>query len=319
MRKRSLLVATFSAAWAFSSLTPLYAQSMGGGSSSGGGMGGGGGGLATGTTGAQYGFGSIMESGGPSITRTTGFGQATIFGTRDLGMSSSGANRSFSGQSGSLGVYGGGGGGGGGGLGGRGVLGGGVGGLNAGGGMLGGNFAGGMGGSMRGGMGGLGGGLGGMGGGLGGMGMGMGGMGMGGMGMGGMGGMGRSGMGGGMMGGQMGGQMGRNQMGMGQNRNSTVRPIRPRLNIGFSPTPITATQVTTALSTRFNELGSQREGIRIESRGPVQVTLEGQTAILRGVVATEHDREVAGSVALLEPGVSLVRNELRVAAPVSAD
>jgi hypothetical protein len=158
------------------------------------------------------------------------------------------------------------------------------------------------------------------------MGGGLGGMGMGGMGMGGLGGMsalgggmGRSGLGGGMMGGQMGGQMGRNQMGMGQNRNSTVRPIRPRLSIGFTPPPIAAPQVTTALNTRFNELGSQREGIRIESRGPVQVSLDGQTAILRGVVATEHDREVAATMALLEPGVSQVKNELRVAPPVSAD
>jgi len=43
------------------------------------------------------------------------------------------------------------------------------------------------------------------------------------------------------------------------------------------------------------------------------VQVEGQTAVLRGIVATEHERDLAGQVAMLEPRVSHVQNELEVA------
>jgi hypothetical protein len=46
---------------------------------------------------------------------------------------------------------------------------------------------------------------------------------------------------------------------------------------------------------------------------PVTVTMQGDTAVLRGGVATEHDRALAEGIALLEPGIWNVRNELWVA------
>jgi len=48
---------------------------------------------------------------------------------------------------------------------------------------------------------------------------------------------------------------------------------------------------------------------------PVQVKLDGGTAILRGTVATDHDRELAGRVVLLEATVDDVVNLLAVASP----
>ncbi len=51
-------------------------------------------------------------------------------------------------------------------------------------------------------------------------------------------------------------------------------------------------------------------------RSPVEVSIDDQTATLRGVVATEHDRLLAGHVARFEPGVLRVENEL-VAASAS--
>jgi hypothetical protein len=51
----------------------------------------------------------------------------------------------------------------------------------------------------------------------------------------------------------------------------------------------------------------------ISSSGPIQVQMQGETAILRGVVATDHQRALAAKVALLRPGVSQIRNELVVA------
>ena len=47
----------------------------------------------------------------------------------------------------------------------------------------------------------------------------------------------------------------------------------------------------------------------------MEVTIEGATAILRGVVATEHDRVLAERVAKLEPGVRQVENLLTLAPP----
>jgi len=52
---------------------------------------------------------------------------------------------------------------------------------------------------------------------------------------------------------------------------------------------------------------------RLQSRGPLNVELRERTAILRGVVATDHDRALAETLTLLEPGISQVQNELTVA------
>lgn len=47
---------------------------------------------------------------------------------------------------------------------------------------------------------------------------------------------------------------------------------------------------------------------------PAQVEFRGRTAILRGVVATQHDRDLAARVARLDPAVDQVQNDLTVAA-----
>jgi BON domain len=44
----------------------------------------------------------------------------------------------------------------------------------------------------------------------------------------------------------------------------------------------------------------------------VRVSVDGQTVILRGLVADDHDRRLAESLVRLTPGVSQVRNELSV-------
>lgn len=52
-------------------------------------------------------------------------------------------------------------------------------------------------------------------------------------------------------------------------------------------------------------------------RSPLEVTIDGETATLRGLVATDHDRVLAGHVARFEPGVLNVENDLTVAASPS--
>ena len=165
------------------------------------------------------------------------------------------------------------------GLGGRGGLGGG----------LGGGFGGGLGGFG----GGLGGGLGGLGGGLGG---------------------GRGGFGGGLgggFGGGLGGQFGGNQFGGNQfgaqGGQTTRQTLRAKMTIGFEVSPRPANVVSARFEKRLTSIP------RLKILTPVKVTMEKETAVLRGTVARERDRDLIARLALLEPGISNVRNQLIVA------
>jgi osmotically-inducible protein OsmY len=51
--------------------------------------------------------------------------------------------------------------------------------------------------------------------------------------------------------------------------------------------------------------------------GTVNVSVLGGTAILRGTVNSDEDRALAAQMAMLEPSISSVQNELRVAAPAA--
>lgn len=53
--------------------------------------------------------------------------------------------------------------------------------------------------------------------------------------------------------------------------------------------------------------------LRNRLRAPLGVSIEHETAILRGAVASEYDRTLAGHLARFEPGVRNVKNELTVA------
>jgi hypothetical protein len=53
-------------------------------------------------------------------------------------------------------------------------------------------------------------------------------------------------------------------------------------------------------------------------RSPLGVSIEHETAILRGVVAADYDRTLAGHLARFEPGVRNVKNELTVAPAASS-
>lgn len=83
--------------------------------------------------------------------------------------------------------------------------------------------------------------------------------------------------------------------------------FRVPLRLGFQPPVVSAGRVGPELSKRLSKLSGSPQ------LGPVNVSLVGQTAVLRGTVATEAERQLAEGVARLEPGVMAVRNELVVA------
>jgi len=94
--------------------------------------------------------------------------------------------------------------------------------------------------------------------------------------------------------------------GAANTRASSRRQIQTSYKIGFAIPSADSSAVSTKLS---DQLARSQA---ISSVGGVSIQLDGKTAVLRGTVATDHDRELAALLAMLEPGVSQVRNELEV-------
>ncbi len=157
--------------------------------------------------------------------------------------------------------------------------------------------------------------------------------GLGGFGTGGLGGFGTSGLGGfgtsglGGFGGGLGGLggfggiggfggRGFNQQGalnQGQTGFGGRSTLRTGIRVGFDY-PISASSISTAASKNLANIP------QLQLKSPVEVQMSGRKAILRGVVATESDRDLAERLALLEPGISEVQNELIVeASPASSN
>jgi BON domain len=94
----------------------------------------------------------------------------------------------------------------------------------------------------------------------------------------------------------------RGQRGGAQNQSQFRVPMR----LGFQPLVISPTRIA-PFARRLEKMES------ISKVGPIEATLEGRTAVLRGMVASEADRQLAEGLAMLEPEVQGVRNELVVA------
>jgi hypothetical protein len=88
-----------------------------------------------------------------------------------------------------------------------------------------------------------------------------------------------------------------------------ARIFRMQLDVGFEPPKLAASTVNDRVQKSLNR--SLPAGIR----PGVEIEIVDRTAVLRGVVPTAHDRAVAEQLALLEPGISRVTNELTVTEP----
>lgn len=83
----------------------------------------------------------------------------------------------------------------------------------------------------------------------------------------------------------------------------------PPLEIGFDYAGPMRQEVSVALAQHL------RSSPALDPANRIEVLVEGTTATLRGEVASERDRALAEQLALFEPGVYAVRNELRIRAP----
>jgi hypothetical protein len=89
----------------------------------------------------------------------------------------------------------------------------------------------------------------------------------------------------------------------------TTMPFRASLSVDFAHPGISSTAMLGNLSKRLGNT------LALKIQKPIQVSVQGSTAVLQGEVETEHDRFLAEQVARLEPGVWAVRNELSVTRP----
>lgn len=87
--------------------------------------------------------------------------------------------------------------------------------------------------------------------------------------------------------------------------------FRVPLRLGFEPQIVQPQRFNTQVSGRLTKISG------LSRVGSINATLEGRTAVLRGTVATEADRQLAEGLARLEPEVMAVRNELVVGPPTS--
>lgn len=92
-------------------------------------------------------------------------------------------------------------------------------------------------------------------------------------------------------------------------QNAAPPAIRVQLQPAFeAPTPLPI-QANVPMQRR---LSKEMAAVGIASPS---IEMQGRTAVVRGVVATERDRELIARLALLEPGVSEVENLVEIQAP----
>ena len=126
--------------------------------------------------------------------------------------------------------------------------------------------------------------------------------------------MGGYGMGGGGMGGFGARRLGQTMFGGGINGAGTAATpsVRTTLTLGFQPPAVSSQQASSAIAEHLEALPA------LHWVSPPRVDMQGRTAILRGAVATEHDRDLAALVVRLEPTVYQVENQIVVAGPAAA-
>ena len=80
----------------------------------------------------------------------------------------------------------------------------------------------------------------------------------------------------------------------------------PRLTVGFDVPRAQTVKISAALTRQLKEIPGMHPANQIE------VSVAGDVATLRGVVASARDRTLAEQLVLFEPGISAVRNDLLV-------
>jgi osmotically-inducible protein OsmY len=99
-------------------------------------------------------------------------------------------------------------------------------------------------------------------------------------------------------------------VGMSEAQSAATTPsVRTTLSVAFDTPTRDPQKFSASLAERLAEAPA------LHWQTPSQVVIQGRTAILRGVAATEHDRDLAERMVRLEAGIEQVQNEIVVAGP----
>ncbi len=90
------------------------------------------------------------------------------------------------------------------------------------------------------------------------------------------------------------------------------QPMRVEVHVAFSTPQLAPSQLAEGIRTRLTKILADHHMSQ-----PI-LTLQGDTAVISGVAASEDERAVIEQLISLEPGVRAVQNEMTVALPFSA-
>ena len=100
------------------------------------------------------------------------------------------------------------------------------------------------------------------------------------------------------------------QRNQGQNQNQQAKQqVRIPFRVDSISAPRLNTTFTSRMTTRYANLPV------LQGKGNIATVMEGDTLVLQGQVQTAAEKKLAEDLLSLEPGVTLVRNELVVAPP----
>ncbi len=89
--------------------------------------------------------------------------------------------------------------------------------------------------------------------------------------------------------------------------------VRTRLALGFNLKPTARLPISDILGKRLATVK------QIQSIEPIVVRMQARTAILSGTVASASQRQLAYQLALLQPGIVDVQNDLQIAEVVNSE
>jgi len=92
----------------------------------------------------------------------------------------------------------------------------------------------------------------------------------------------------------------------GQGNTANQRTVRTPIRLGFTPSRTPPAQLAGRLQVRFTKIP------QLENAAVIAVQVQGKTVVLSGVAASDYARDLAARLAMLEPGVGAVQNDLIV-------
>jgi hypothetical protein len=97
-----------------------------------------------------------------------------------------------------------------------------------------------------------------------------------------------------------------------QTAQQTGQATRITVKVAFTPPRLSSDQMVSAIRTRLTRI------LAGSHMSPATVNMEGDTAVVSGVAASENERDVISQLLAIEPSIGNVRNEMTIGQPARA-